>query len=63
MVNNCATCQLQIKRGAPGLLCAGDCGKFFHDTCVNLTKNIIDTYIIYHHKIWIGFDLYVSHQK
>lgn len=43
MVNNCASCKLQIKRGAPGLLCAGDCENYFHATCANLTKNVFET--------------------
>lgn len=43
MVNNCVTCKNAIKRGSPGLLCAGECGNIFHATCVNVTKNTLDT--------------------
>lgn len=43
MVNNCALCKQVIKRSAPGLQCAGDCRKYFHSSCGNVSKDILES--------------------
>lgn len=41
--NNCASCKQIVKRSAPGLQCAGDCRKYFHATCGNVTKDVLSS--------------------
>lgn len=41
--SQCAICKQPVKRAAPGLQCAGECRKFFHASCAQISKDILSS--------------------